>query len=50
MRIGVVIRWILSAAIICGIYVETGIWTTIFAVLITIEIELGEYVKRRDAE
>ena len=35
-----IIRWILTALLIYGIYTETGIWTVLFATLIIIEIEL----------
>ena len=37
--IGVVGRLLLSLALIYGVYTETGIWTALFALLVTISLE-----------
>ncbi len=43
----VTIRWILTIALIYGVYVETGAWTTLFALLVFLRAELIDLVLRR---
>jgi len=45
--ITIIIRWSLSLILIGGIYTETGIFTTIFALLVTIGLEIMAYEKRK---
>jgi hypothetical protein len=42
-----IIRWILSAALVYGIYTETGKWTAIFAFLVLAESELSAWYARK---
>lgn len=42
--IGNLIRICLEVALIYGIYTETGVWTTVFAVLITIRTEVSGFL------
>lgn len=33
------LRWVLTVLLIVGIHSETGLWTTVFAVLVTLSLE-----------
>lgn len=36
----VVVRWLLTVVLVYGIYCETGCWTALFALLMTIAVEM----------
>jgi len=41
-----ILRWILTSILIYGVYTETGKWTTVCIVCITIAIETNELLNR----
>ncbi len=43
--IPIIIRSILTLALIYGVYTETGVWTTISLLLISVGIEVGGYFR-----
>ena len=51
-QIGVstIIRYILTAALLYGVYTETGIWTTLVLALLTIQNELSARLYFRVAD
>jgi hypothetical protein len=45
----IILRWIMSLALLYGVYTETGMWTTIVLFLILSGQELDYYVRRHFA-
>lgn len=45
-----IVRWILSGILLCGIFTETGPWTTISMGLIIITFEIKEKLKKKGAK
>lgn len=45
-RIVRAVRWSFEAFVVVMVYKETGVWTGIFAVLVTLAIELQDLVNR----
>ena len=45
-RAGQIGRWILTAALVVGVYSETGIWTALFCGLVALNLELVTNILR----
>lgn len=42
-----IIRWLLTALLLYGVYMETGIWTAVFCTLVAFSLELQGAMSRR---
>ena len=49
-RIMFIGRMILTAGLVYGVYTETGIFTTVFAVLVTVSIEGASFLMGKTLE
>jgi hypothetical protein len=38
-----ILRWILSVALLAGVYSETGVWTAIVILLVFVRFELEDH-------
>ncbi len=45
-----IIRWLLTALLMYGVYTETGIWTTIALTLVSVSLEIINFSINRIVE